>query len=112
MSSEIRYRGVSVHVDTTEPAEFDIKGFQVPDSTLEKIALSLKSVTFSDEDHVFGALRVRYMHGMSVLFTVGRLEREVVITIAGMQPFDHTPSFEELIEKLAPIGAIRGILGV
>ena len=112
LPSELRHRGIEVFVDTTEPAEFDIRGFQIPDSTVEKIAYALKTVSFSEDDRVFGSLRVRKILGVNVLFTVGRLDGEVIITIAGVQPIGQGPSFIDLLERLEPAATLRGVFGV
>ncbi len=50
MSSAIRHRGVKVVVDTTETAEFDIQGFQIPDVAIEVAAESLRQMPYSPSD--------------------------------------------------------------
>ena len=112
LANEFRYRGVEVEVDTTIAAEFDVKGFQIPDARMDEIARHLKAVTFSDHDLVHGALRFRRFDGYEILFTVGREDGRVVITIGGVQPVEEGLSFDDIVSTIDAVGTWKGRLGL
>ena len=109
--SAFRYRGLKVVVDTTEKAEFDIKGYQIPDATMEAIARQLRDVSFSRRDRVVGDARVREIDNYDIVFIIGREDDTMVITIGAMILPDPVNPTEELLKKLGPIAIFRGALG-
>lgn len=110
--SHFRYRGVEVVVDTTEIAEHDIAGFQISAFDLNAIAENLLSETFSPRDRLVGALRVRELKGYDVIFTVGREERLVVITIGSIRPPDPLEKTEVTLKRLGVLAMLRGASGL
>jgi len=110
--SAFRYRGLKVVVDTTEKAEFDIAGYQIPDAAMETIASQLRDVSFSLRDRVIGDARVRAIDGYDVVFIIGREDDTVVITIGAVLMPDPANPTEELLKKLGPIAIFRGASGV
>lgn len=115
--SKIRNRGLSVFVDTLRPAELDIQGYQISDSTLEKIANQLTSVPFSNSDTEQTAdgakgLRIRRLEGYDVMFSVSREADALVITIAGVVLPQEESTTERVRKAAEAVGTLRGALGV
>ncbi|MCF6232124.1 MAG: hypothetical protein L3J36_03330 [Rhodobacteraceae bacterium] len=50
---------VLTEVDTTEKAEFSIKGYQISDARMERIARRLREAAFSPVDRIAGDIRAR-----------------------------------------------------
>lgn len=99
-------------IDTTEKAEFDIMGYQIPDATMEAIASQLRDVSFSRRDRIVGDVRVRECDGYDIVFIIGREENTMVITIGAVILPDPQSPTEELLQKLGPIAIFRGALGL
>ena len=110
--SVIRDRGLSVVVDTTEVAEWDIAGYRVSDAALERIASRLAAVTHSPEDRVVGDVRVRELEGMDVIFTLSREPRLIVVTIGGVRPPDAEKPTEAILKALGTIATLEGSSGI
>ena len=79
--SAFRYRGLKVVVDTTEKAEFDIKGFQFSDVEMESIANQLRETAFTQNDRVVGDIRIRQIEIYDVAYIIGREGDTMVVTI-------------------------------
>ena len=99
-------------VDTTEKAEFDIKGYQIADATMETIASQLRDVSLSRRDRVVGDARVREIDGYDIVFIIGRQDDTMVITIGAVIFPDPRNPTEELLQKLGSIAIFRGALGL
>ncbi|MEM6488813.1 MAG: hypothetical protein AAF677_11200 [Pseudomonadota bacterium] len=109
--SAFRHRGVRVVVDTTAEAEFDRQGYGVPDAVMERIADRLSAVTFSPEDRTVGAVRVRVIEGLDVIFLLTREGSKIVVTIGGVRPHQPGSATERLIRSVGLVGAVRSALG-
>ncbi|MDF0602943.1 hypothetical protein P1J78_19545 [Psychromarinibacter sp. C21-152] len=99
-------------MDTTEKAEFEIRGLQIPDSTMERIASRLRDVTFSFEDRVVGAVRVRELEGYEVVFLVGREDQTLVVTIGAVEVPNPDDPVEAVLKRLGPLAILRGASGL
>lgn len=110
--SAFRYRGLKVVVDTTEKAEFAIKGYQISDARMERIARRLRESAFSSADRIVGDIRVRELEGYEVVFIVGRDRDTLVITIGAVEVPNADNPIEEILQKLGPVAIFRGASGV
>jgi hypothetical protein len=110
--SVIRDRGLKVVVDTTEVAEWDLAGYRLPDSAVERIASRLAAVPHSPEDRVVGDVRVRELEGMDVIFTISREPGLIVVTIGGVRPPDPETPTEGILKALGHIATFRGAIGL
>lgn len=109
LSSVIGHRGVSIRVDTTQAAEFDIKSCQISDSRLEMIANNLSQYPFGPEDAVVGNVRIRSFSDWEILYQINRLDDIVVITIGGVKLKNEEPKFDKLLEKAEYAKRIWGL---
>ena len=110
--SVFRARGVSVVVDTTSVAEFDIADLRIADDVAERIGRQLYSVPFSIRDRVINGVRVRLIEGYDVIFVVGREPHALVVTIGGLRLPDPENPTERLLQKLETIAMFRGVTGL
>ncbi len=110
--SVFRYRGLKVVVDTTEKAEFDIKGYQISDARMERIGARLRESALSRQDRIVGDIRVREMEGYDVVFIVGREGDTLVITIGAVEVSDPDNPIEKILQKLGPVAIFRGATGL
>jgi len=110
--SAFRYRGLKVVVDTTEKAEFAIKGYQIGDARMERIARRLRVSAFLQDDRIVGDIRVRELEGYDVAFIVGRDRDTLVITIGAVEVPNPDNPIEELLQKLGSVAIFRGASGV
>lgn len=99
--SHFRRRGLKVVVDTTEQAEFDFAGFQVPPAVQEAIARELKLVPKSFEDRFSGDIRLREIRGWDVAFVIWRENNAWVVTIIGA---DRPKEMEKQLNRLRRAG--------
>jgi len=110
--SEFIRRGVKVVAETTEKAEFDIRGYQITDAAMDQIAARLKEVLFSSEDRCVGDLRIRELEGYDVVHFVGRDGDRIVVTIAQLRVPDPDNPTERILEKLGRAAIFRGATGL
>ena len=110
--SVFRRRGVDVQVDTSKPAEFDIKGYQISDASLEKIGKRLKTLPVSPEDKVVNGFRIRTHDNYDVIFDVSRDKLGVTVTILGIIPIQEESTLSAVRAAIETIAATRGALGV
>ena len=110
--SNIRHRGIEIHVDTTAMAELDIKGFQLSDQSLDRIARQLKQVPFSQTDRLADGLRIREIDGYDVIYIVSRHRLDVIVTIAGVRLPSATEPTERVLRKLNFLAMVRSALGL
>lgn len=99
-------------VETTEKAEFDIKGYQIPDATMDRVAARLKESLFSPGDRIVGDLRIRELEGYDVVHFVGRDADGIVITIGHVRTPDPYNPTEQILEKLGMAAMFRGVTGL
>lgn len=110
--SPFRFRRIRTYIDTSEQAEWDMDGFQVPESMREKIARRLLANAYSAEDRVVGSVRIREMFGYDIIYTIDRVAGDVIITIGGVElPVEDDPT-EKLIERLNLTAMIRSALRI
>ncbi|THF93264.1 MAG: hypothetical protein E8G75_03955 [Sulfitobacter sp. SK025] len=102
---------MKVVVDTTEVAEFDIKGYQINDADLETIAKELRDNALSESNRTVGDIKVREMKGYDVAFIVGRDDDRIIITIGGLELPDREMPMEKVIKGLGYIATVRGAFG-
>ena len=107
-----RYRGVSVVVDTTETAEFDIALHGVGPRDLEAIHRSLTTVILSESDRSVGPVRIREIAGLDIAFLTTREADRIVITIGAIQPPSADDPMEEVLNRIGVIAMFRGAAGV
>ena len=110
--SEFRYRSLNVLVDTTQPAEFQIQGYQLSDRFMDRVAKSFKAAPLSLSDMEYGALRLRSIDGYDFVFVLGRDVDGLVVTIGDVWPTEKRPKFEELLKKGEFIAMLRGASGM
>lgn len=110
--SAFRHRGLRVVVDTTEKAEFDIRGYQIGTAMMERIAGRLCAVVFSPEDRVVGDVRVRLLEGYDIIFFVARDRDVIVVTIGGVRVPDKAKPTEGILKSLGLAAILRGASGV
>ena len=107
-----RYRGIEVVVDTTQPAELQINGYQVSPSDIEAIERNLSDVMMSDGDQTIGDFRIRVIKGYEVAFVLGREDDLVVVTIAAVVPRQARYRLADVLKGLGKIAIIRGATGL
>lgn len=107
-----RHRGVKVVVDTTDTAEFDIQGYQLPEAFLETVERQFIAVPFSDDDICEGSLRARTIDGYDFFFIVGRLDSEMVVTIGGVEVHTDETNLRKALKVAEKVGMLRGATGV
>ncbi len=110
--SAFRYRGLKVVIDTTEKAEFDIKGYQISDARLERIGRRLRESALFRADRIIGDIRIRRLEGYDVVFIVGRESDTLVITIGAVEVPDPNNPIEVILQKLGYIAIFRGASGL
>lgn len=110
--SPFRFRGVKTYIDTSEKAEWDMAGFQVPESARTRLANRLLATPYSSQDRVTGDVRIRELEGYEVLFSVIRVDRDLVITIGGLEPIDENARASDALESMNLVATIRGALGI
>ncbi len=107
-----RHRGVSVVVDTTDVAEFDIADHKISEDFLETVAKNFASVPFSNTDVAEGNLRAHTMGEYDFFFTVGRHKAEMVVTIGGVQIHECETKLQKALKVAEKIGMLRGATGI
>lgn len=110
--SEFRFRGIEVVVDTTLPADFQIKGYQLSDVFMDRVARGFKAAPLRAGDKEFGPVMVRCVEGYDFLYVVGRQEGALVVTIGDVWPTEEMPKIEQILQKGALIAMLRGASGL
>ena len=110
--SQIRYRGLQVVVDTTQPAEFDIAELALPEEELEKAVRVLTKVPFSVSNRNVDGVQVREIQGLDYVYTVSRDEDVLVITIGAIRRPDPKNPTDEILKRLSVIDIVRGATGL
>ena len=95
-----RFRGVRVVVDTVQTAEFDIKLYEVPDATVERVVHSLTDAVHLSSDRAVGPLLIREVDGFDVVFILGREEADIVVTIGRIMRADPENPTEVILRNL------------
>jgi len=93
-------------------AELDIKGFQLSDPFLDRIARQLKLVPFSESDRLAEGLRIRQIDGYDVICVLSRDHSDVIVTIAGIRLPSVTNPTERILRKLNFLAMVRSALGL
>lgn len=110
--SAFRHHGLETVVDTTQSAEFDARGHQVPDAVFEKIARNLQAEPSSIRDRMIKNFSVRELYNYDVIFLLGRTDNVAVVTIIHIHPVDpETPLYVHL-RKLERIATLRSATGL
>ena len=107
-----RFRGVRVVVDTVETAEFDIRLYDVPDATVERIGRSLAKAVQLAGDRAIGNFMIREIDGYDVVFIVGREGQDIVATIGRIRPADPQNPTEEVLRNLSIVAIFRSATGI
>ena len=109
---KFRRRGMPVEVDTTEPAEFQIKGFQLSDDFLSKVIRDFKTIPFRRNDPSYGVARVRSVDGFDFLYVVGLQDGQLTVTIGDLWATEKSPLIEQVLKKADLLAIIRGASGL
>jgi len=112
MSDSFRTRGIGVVADTTEAAEFYIRGYQVSDESLAAIVRSITQVMHSEYDRHVGNVIIREIEGYDVVYIAGRDGDQVVMTVGMVIPPDEDDPTETLLKRLGVMAIFRGATGV
>jgi len=111
-SSEFRYRGIPVILDTTEVAELDVALLGIPNETMEVIGRNLKTVTYSTSDRVIGQVRVREIAGHDVIFMLASEDGALRIVVGGVRVPDPNDPTEAVLKRLDAVAILRGAFGM
>lgn len=98
--------------DTTNSAEFDIRGLQISDGALDSAVRNLKETLFSPRDRVVGDARVRELDGFDYVFFIARDQINIVVTVAGVRVPDPSNPTEEILKKVGLTAMFRGATGL
>ena len=107
-----RHRGIRVFVDTTQTAEFDIKGFQLGEEFLNTVSRMFEQVPMSPQDVTYGQLRSRVVGGYVFYFIVARDADAFVVTLFHVQVFKDETTTERMMKLLETLAKARGLLGI
>ncbi len=95
---------MSVAVDTTLTAEFDIEAIGLGTDTLASVSQDLQTNSTSNDDRIVGDMRVRQIGDVDVMFFNAREARDLVVTICGFRRPDPTNPTEKVM-RLAGVDA-------
>lgn len=107
-----RHRGLRVVVDTTEKAEFSIRGYQISDAMMERVARQLRESVFLGTARSFGDLWIREIEGYDFVYLIGREQDKLVFTIGAVEPVDPENPIDAILDKLGPLALLRGATGL
>ena len=107
-----RYRGIRAVIDTTLPAELQLAGYQVSQSTLDQIDRSLTDVTFSDDDQRYDHYHIRVVKDYDIAFVMSREGALVVITIVAVLPHDPEQPMKKIMQHLGKVATLRSASGL
>lgn len=105
-------RGVPVTVETTEPAELDIKSCEISAEILEKAGRNLKDFPVLLDDVPLGPLNIRMIDNIDVVFTISRNDDAIVVTIVRFWPTPERDMMITVLKGLNLAALFRGATGI
>lgn len=105
-------RGLRVEVETTQPAEFDIKLYDVSDDLVDRIAYGLCRLPLSSEDEHLGPANLRKFDNFDVLYIVSRVPEGPLVTVVRVWPTPERERMLELLEGVNLVAMFRGATGL
>lgn len=107
-----KFKKKKTQVYLTETAEWDIEGFNIPETLVDKIVNNLETVPISDRDAIGGTVRYRLIGKYEIVFQLTSSPTELMVDVCGIRPPKIQTVPEKFKETLEDLALLRGVTGI